>query len=293
MADIRALLKAKREEVRISHPLASYTTGGQLKCLACGTNIKQASAWEGHVGSKGHRINAAARRREDPQGSNTEITQDVLRRRVEEAKRHRRGGESAAMDDGEFEHPASATKKRKLDPAEGRHAPGSPAFPPDFFSDPTRTMVSSVEAEDEAEAEEGEGEEENGHDNERGQQQDVPTKAAVDLEWEQFQQSVLNPPDIRDAYERATVAAEPMLAPEIPEGFPALAAQDIETESQPANEDEARRRQEQDDRELIMDRLLDEERAQEEADAKVAMLKQRLETLRRQRAAKAEAKGKK
>ena len=35
-----------------------------------------------------------------------------------------------------------------------------------------------------------------------------------------------------------------------------------------------------------MDRLLEEERAQEEADAKVAMLKNRLDAIRRQREAK-------
>ena len=61
--DVRALLKAKREEVRITHPLAAYGAGGQLRCSACGTPVKPASAWEGHVGSKAHRL-AVARMRE-------------------------------------------------------------------------------------------------------------------------------------------------------------------------------------------------------------------------------------
>ena len=55
MADVRALLKAKRQEARITHPYASYTASGQLRCIACGTPVKQASMWEGHIGSKAHR----------------------------------------------------------------------------------------------------------------------------------------------------------------------------------------------------------------------------------------------
>jgi len=58
MADVRALLKAKRQEARISQPFATYTLSDQLKCVVCGTLIKHASAWEGHLGSKLHRKNA-------------------------------------------------------------------------------------------------------------------------------------------------------------------------------------------------------------------------------------------
>src|SRR5207302_1151730 len=59
MADVRALLKAKRQDVKISHPLASYSSTGQLRCVACGIVVKHASAWEGHLGSKIHRTNVA------------------------------------------------------------------------------------------------------------------------------------------------------------------------------------------------------------------------------------------
>ncbi|KAJ3009632.1 hypothetical protein NUW54_g2722 [Trametes sanguinea] len=64
MADARALLRAKRQEARIEHPLASYNAAGQLRCIACGIAIKQATAWEGHIGSKTHRTNAARLREE-------------------------------------------------------------------------------------------------------------------------------------------------------------------------------------------------------------------------------------
>jgi zinc finger protein 830 len=42
----------------------------------------------------------------------------------------------------------------------------------------------------------------------------------------------------------------------------------------------------QEERELIMDRLLDEERAQEDADAKVSALKARLQAIKLKRAAR-------
>lgn len=49
------------------------------------------------------------------------------------------------------------------------------------------------------------------------------------------------------------------------------------------DEEALRRRKAEEERELIMDRLMDEERAQEEADARVTVLKSKLETLRKQR----------
>ena len=72
MADVRALLKAKRQEARITHPLASYSAAGQLRCAACGTAVKHASAWEGHVGSKAHRTNAARLRQEQARAAQRE-----------------------------------------------------------------------------------------------------------------------------------------------------------------------------------------------------------------------------
>ena len=59
MADVRALLKAKRQEARVSHQLAAYSSSGQLRCLACGTAVKQYVSWEGNVGSKAQRVEAA------------------------------------------------------------------------------------------------------------------------------------------------------------------------------------------------------------------------------------------
>ncbi|KIJ66771.1 hypothetical protein HYDPIDRAFT_108705 [Hydnomerulius pinastri MD-312] len=112
-----------------------------------------------------------------------------------------------------------------------------------------------------------------------------PADIALDQEWIQFQQTVINAPDEREAYDRATVFAEPELASDVPEGFPAQVDEMQDEPEAKLDEEGERRKKEQEERELIMDRLMDEERAQEEADMKVTVMKNRLEALRRKREA--------
>ncbi|THH29446.1 hypothetical protein EUX98_g4731 [Antrodiella citrinella] len=262
MADVRALLKAKRQEARVNHPLASYSSTGQLRCLACSTIVKQAASWVGHVGSKTHRINAVKLRE-------SELAQQMLV--DEESAQAKRKSEALEDDDGDVDM-SPDTKKRKGDLEADASTHG---FPDDFFSDPSQAPLPAPDDDDE---------------NADAAPSETPLPP-VDAEWELFQQAVLNPPtndDRREAFDRATIAAEPVLASEVPEGFPQALAQATGTtgESQPELSEEALRRQkEQDERELIMDRLMDEERAQEEADAKVTMLKTKLDALKRKREA--------
>ncbi|KAJ2971697.1 hypothetical protein NUW54_g12445 [Trametes sanguinea] len=130
---------------------------------------------------------------------------------------------------------------------------------------------------------------------ERGPAAAAAAPDVLDLEWQQFQATVVNAPDIRETYEHATIVAEPVLAPEVPQGFPGAlggepAAQ--EGEEEVLDEEALRRKKEMEERELIMDRLLEEEQAQEEADARVAQLKSKLEALKKKReAARAAKKG--
>ena len=147
-------------------------------------------------------------------------------------------------------------KKRKL--GETAHA-----LPADFFSQPRDASPVEVEKENEnAEVEPTAG-----------------TSAGLELEYRRFQRELLTLPDPLEAYERATVVAEAQLIPEeSQEGFPA----EVTTEAQPnAWKEEERRRDEE--RELILDRLLDEERAQEDADMRVDLMKKRLEAVKRKR----------
>src|SRR5215470_5798363 len=129
MSDVRTLLKAKRDEIRITHPLASYTNGGQLKCVACGTTVKHTSAWEGHLGSKAHRTNAT-RLKEEERFKESQ--------RVGEKGRGKRSAQTTGSDE------ESDIKKRKVDgelEASGTSTSLKSSFPDDFFSDPSKVPI--------------------------------------------------------------------------------------------------------------------------------------------------------
>ncbi|KAI9066101.1 hypothetical protein FKP32DRAFT_1610274 [Trametes sanguinea] len=274
MADARALLRAKRQEARIEHPLASYNAAGQLRCIACGIPIKQATAWEGHIGSKTHRTNAARLREErarEEQRLAEERERESLKRKAMDVDRA--GDEEG---EGEDEDGQGEAKRPRVESGhagdDGEPRPASTAqarsaLPADFFSDPSQAPPPAEEDE-----------------NEGGEEEGGPAAAAaapdvLDLEWQQFQATVVNAPDIRETYEHATIVAEPVLAPE-------------EGEEEVLDEEALRRKKETEERELIMDRLLEEEQAQEEADARVAQLKSKLEALKKKReAARAAKKG--
>ncbi|KAK1218822.1 hypothetical protein PQX77_018438 [Marasmius sp. AFHP31] len=274
MADVRALLKAKRQEARINHPLASYNQSGQLRCSACGTIVKHASAWEGHLGSKSHRTTVAQLKERERQKEEQRLREEEEEReRAKASLGKRRADDERGMDvdeDGESPSGPSAKKQRTTSPP----ASHSGGFPADFFSDPSRAPV--ITPDDDDEEEEGEGS--------RAQQpppSDQP-KSQLDLEFEQFQREVVNATDFRETFENATVMAEPVMH-EVMEGIPATEAS--AQEEPEVDEEELRRRKEQEERELIMDRLLDEEQAQEEADMKVTVMKNKLEALKKKRQA--------
>jgi zinc finger protein 830 len=279
MADVRALLKAKRQEAPVSHPLASYSSDGRLRCIVCAIVIKHASAWEGHLGSKQHRT-AVARVKEE------ERQQQLQAQRAAASSAKRK----SPQDEDDEEYSDTASKKPKLD-AEAQQQSNS-SLPADFFSDPSRAPVLDGDNDDDEDEDE----------NRPAAQPSVPPApstaattepSVIDKEWELFQQTVVNAPDATETFERATVFAEPVLNNDALAGFP---TQDTDmndnTAVQPSselptaiNDEEERRRKqkEQEERELIMDRLLEEERAQEDADMKVASMKARLEALRKKR----------
>lgn len=271
MSDVRALLKAKRQEARIQHPYASYTSTGQLRCTVCDMVVKQASAWVGHVGSKAHRENAKQRISQaiDQQ---EETTRSVGKRKV---------GEDDTLDNEEI-HPTSESKKRKVTPEDpSKPAPGhlTSTFPSDFFSDPSRAPLPSAD--------------DDSSDEDEGNPAPMPptvTDNPIDPEWQRFQQEMLTPAPAptdhrHETFKRATVFAEPELLPENMSGLPTRELLDVGAVvvEVPKTEEELRKRKETDEKELIMDRLLEEERAQEEADAKVVLLKGRLDALKKRR----------
>lgn len=260
MSDVRTLLKAKRQEIRIDHPLASYTTSGQLRCVVCETNIKHASAWDGHLGSKAHRTNAARIKEEERRRKELELEEETnrLKRKL-------------AEDDIDGDTQSAAKKPRATT------APHSSMsnLPSDFFSDPSQMPLPSFNDSDD--------EEETGEATTITKPTDGGGDSPLDQEWMQFQQSVVNAPDTVATYDHATVFAEPELVSDPSEGFPTHDG--VHAQSLARVDVDERRQKEQEERELIMDRLMDEERAQEEADMKVAIMKNKLEALRKRREA--------
>jgi len=259
MSDVRALLKAKRQEARITHPYATYNSSDQLKCSVCGTLVKHASAWEGHLGSKLHRTNITRLREEqkrlDAANAEDQLIPSVKRKTTQEQE-----------DD-------LANKKRRVEDA-------NQGFPQDFFSDPSRAPVLlSTESDDE--------EMEDKETASISQQHSIanPASSNVDAEYERFQQELLKNvnSDPSETYDRATVAAEPTAATAETSGFPPSLADTPTAEPVQLSEEEVRLKKEQEKRELIMDRLLAEERAQEDADMRVQLLKARLDTVRKKR----------
>ncbi|ESK98271.1 coiled-coil domain-containing protein 16 [Moniliophthora roreri MCA 2997] len=268
MADVRALLKAKRQEARITHPLASYNQSGQLRCSACGTIVKHASAWEGHLGSKIHRTTVAQIKEKEREREEQRLRQEEEER--EKAllgkRRATEGDGDVSMEDQDQQQP---TKKQKV-----KDAPKG--FPVDFFSEPSRAHVLEQDDDEEEEQEEAQA---------PPLASDQP-KSQLDLEWERFQREVVNATDFQETYENATITAEPVMV-EVMEGIPTEAAPEAPEQ---VDEEESRRRKEQEERELIMDRILDEERAQEEADMKVTVMKNKLDALKKKRQAAKAAK---
>ena len=321
MADVRALLKAKRQEARITHPYAAYGANGALRCTACGAAIKVASAWEGHLGSKAHRVavaNLKANAGTEEEGARATAAAAASKRKVQEEEDGGGGGEGQTK--------RQRTVEREIAPPDGAnddaHAEAdsgaSHSFPVDFFSDPARALPrTSADDDDDEMDQDGDG-------NAKTAPAPAPElKSQFDMEWAAFEREMQRRPagggaeetktktktkgTTTTSYAHATIAAEPELVPRF-EGLPVSddgaaharaqeTAGGVEGEAaarKGAGEAEAeeRRRKELDERELIMDRLMEEERAQEDAYGRVALLKNRVQMLKQKREL-AKAKGKK
>jgi len=99
--------------------------------------------------------------------------------------------------------------------------------------------------------------------------------SVLDLEYDLFQRGFLT--DQSQTYDRATIVAEPVPASRYIPGFPASTAVLDQSEG------DKKETMDYEERELIMDRLLEEERAQEDADMRVHLMKNKLEGLKKRR----------
>ncbi|TXT12995.1 hypothetical protein VHUM_01396 [Vanrija humicola] len=254
--DAKSLLRARKATTaRIEHPHASYTAAGQLRCAICAVPVNQ---WDAHVLTKQHRQSAA---REKAQADKAKA-----KRRAEEER-------EAGVKRAKVEHGGS-------DNDDGDDDSG-PALPAGFFSAGNKPSV--------------------GGDDEQEEAAPAPAPAAPapkptgDAELDDFLAS-LNDDDAPTtaptrrkglAYkktEEAPGVASYAAAPVLLNGDGAAAAEP-EPEEPEESEAEKRARVEREEREEIVARLEDEQRAQEDADSRVVALKARMEALKKRRAA--------
>ncbi len=173
-------------------------------------------------------------------------------------------------------------RARTAEPPDHALAQSNSSFPTDFFSDRNRAIPISND---------------DGEDGEPpGTAPNLIVNPQLDLEWAQFEREVLAAPATedqgRDIYDRATLVAEPQLAEDtLIEGFPPSAVAPsrgtVNGSAKPTlePEEEEQTRKKIEEKELIMDRILEEERAQEDADDRVAALKARLVAVKAKRVA--------
>lgn len=276
MADVRALLKAKRQQAapRIAHPLALYTQNNQLQCRACNVPVKE-FMWEGHVGSKKHRT-AVARMREEQARAEEEA-------RSNEANQE----EEDDADEDAYEQADGAKRKKASSPSAPakRHKPDTASgFPGNFFSDPTRQLPTP--SADDEEGEDGEGMQVDGL---PADQQPPAADDPLAAEYAAFMASVAQTSadaaeTQHDTYERATVFAEAAINNDALVGMPVVAERVDEGAPPDDPEETEDQKRVRIDKEIIMDRLVEEERAQEEADMRVILMKRRLEELKARKA---------
>lgn len=204
---------------------------------------------------------------------------------------------------------APSDKRRRIED-EDRDSPasGGGGFPADFFSDPSRSLPTADGDDDDEEAPSLPMPTPSAQPTAKSQPTSVPPSSNVEDEYAAFEraiqasaQSTKRAADVK-AFSSATITAEPELVrTDANAGFPPSSSSDERRPPPPAADGgpteeevqqvEERQRKQEEEQELIMDRLVDEERAQEDADAKVNALKARLEAIKLKRAAKKEKAG--
>lgn len=270
MADARSLLKAKRLERGVA-AIPARAAGGSLRA------------------KEGERLRKGKRKLENSTGS-VDVVPAVSQPLSDKRRR---------IENPEIEVESTSAENG--------------GFPADFFSDPSRKLRTADDDDDEGD-----------DDNEvpsnpepasllaqpKPLQPTTPARKTaqpnIDDEFVAFERAIQAASRPKrdtylEAFSKATISAEAELVSEVPDGFPPSVLEqsgggDVVSPSG-ANADDAvpeigeteidrQRRKGEEERELIVDRLLEEERAQEDADAKVSALKARLEAIKLKRAAR-------
>ncbi|WOO82164.1 Zinc finger protein [Vanrija pseudolonga] len=263
--DAKSLLRARKATARVEHPHASYTAAGQLRCAICAVPVNQ---WDAHLLTKQHRQSAAREKAQAEKAAKAKRRSEA--EREEGAKRAKVEQEGDSDDDDAGPSlPAgffSAGNKPSVgeeEDAAGPTPPPAPAAPkPTGDAELDDFLASLNDDDDDAPA---------------PAQPAAPAAAAAPA-----RRKGLAYKKTEEAPGVASYAAAPVL---LANGAANEDAAEPEPEEPEESEAEKRARLEREEREEIVARLEDEQRAQEDADSRVVALKARMEALKKRRAA--------
>ncbi|CAK9783262.1 hypothetical protein CC85DRAFT_325137 [Cutaneotrichosporon oleaginosum] len=257
--DAKSLLRAKKAAARIEHPHATYSAAGQLRCSICAVPVKQ---WDAHLLTKAHR-------------------QSVAREKKEAAAREKKRA-APAEEEG-------SSKRARIEEAPSK-------LPPGFFEAGHEPQVEEEDTEgarrgdDKEEEGKNEEEKETGREGEKGPDADAELDAFLASLNDEPEPTALEPTKKRRTYKEqeedgvASYSAAPQLVKDGEEREPTPEPEETEAER--------RARIAREEREEVLARLEEEQRAQEDADARVDALKARMEALKKKREARGATGGK-
>ena len=278
------------------------------------------TAWAGHLGSKAHRTNAG-RAKEAQERESEKMRLEKGKRKAlvghdddEDEEEEVQNEHLVSDNDWPWSRRRNVLMRYRQDAkahgskrqrTEEEQRPSSAFAPNSFFSDPKRALPARENDDDDK-------------DESPAPKATTTSTSQLDMEWAQFERDLLARPTAtseqamsrQEIYDRATVAGEEVVVSTADDGFPshlrrgenassipgigqsgrrpgAVIDGEVVTELPPEDETpgQARIRKENEERELIMDRIMDEERAQEDADERVRSLKARLALVKQKREA--------
>ncbi|WVQ95925.1 hypothetical protein IAU59_003024 [Kwoniella sp. CBS 9459] len=298
--DAKSLLRAKKAEARIKHPYASYNAAGVLRCSICAVPVKQ---WDAHLLTKQHRTSVSREKAE------REKAQAQAQAQAAKAQSQSKRPAEESISGGQGE----SSKRAKVSKVENGIASSS-ILPAGFFSagnGPSTLPGSDDEDEDQEQTQDQAGPSSGSNASATAGGPPAPTG---DSELDDFLSSLTQDEPSTSIAPPLAVGTPTTVAPTtaagrrktykevIPgqasyEAAPVRIVQDSaatdgqvgqqEAEEEPEeSEQERRARLEREEREEIVQRLEEEERAQEDADSRVASLKARMEMIKKRREAR-------
>eukprot|EP00048_Salpingoeca_helianthica_P003298 m.65770 g.65770 ORF g.65770 m.65770 type:complete len:230 (+) comp12622_c0_seq1:10-699(+) len=128
MADVKSLVRQAAKQKRIEHPLAKYSSTGQLSCVLCDFPVKSDALWHTHLLSKRHKdaFQAAEdkKRRETSKRVAEEQSSETKKPKISSTSRPPIDGKgpenemAQKLPEGFFDDVKKEAKIRKVDPRE-------------------------------------------------------------------------------------------------------------------------------------------------------------------------------